>query len=555
MSNILKNTYSMQDMPYMEYADNVEEYDMKKRNRHYRSLKIQAVGAWLFTVSILLLATFHNHISYSNEIQMVLTIPVLLFFGASFYSDAWKHIHVGHSSMDILIALSSSVAFLFSLFNTFFPEFWYSFGLEPDVYYEVAVFIIAVGLTGKLLHFLPEELHNDERIAGTILPSLLGISVFVFFMWIIFGGMAMLPYAVYSIITVLIIACPCALGMAVPVALMRGISKAAEKHIWIRNSIALERLDKVDVVVFDKTGTLTEGRPTVTAWLWAQAQETYFKGILLAAEMNSDDSLAVAVTATLKEENIIPVQLESYEILKGKGVKVVYGGITYWVGSHKLLKDYQVFLSDVLGDMLVEYESDGCSMVYFGRGNELLSIIAVKDQVMPASLAVVKELRGQDIEICMLTGDGQRTASSVAGSLGIIHYISDALPDDKKTFIRELQLQGKTVAMVGDGVTDVQALSCANVSIAMNKDADSTTEGAMVAMKSADLLLLPRLFRLSRHTIRLMFQNSFWAVIFHLVGVLIAAGILYPVYGVLLSPLLATVVIALSCISILLNRF
>ena len=202
-----------------------------------------------------------------------------------------------------------------------------------------------------------------------------------------------------------------------------------------------------------------------------------------------------------------------------------------------------------MGGMLVEYESEGNSIVYFGREDELLAIIAVKDRLKATASGVVKELRGQGLDICMLTGDGERTASAIAGKLGIIRYMSDAQPEDKEAFIRELRLQGKKVVMVGDGVNDAQALAAADVSIAAGASAgDGLADKAMIVMKSADLQSLPRLFGLSRHTLRLMRRNFFRTMAFHLAGVLVAAGILYPVYGILLTPILAVTVIALSCI-------
>ena len=552
MSNILKKVCPAQELHCAEYADSMERCNMEERNRQYRSLKMQAVGAWLLAVPLLLLSIFGNYVSYGSEIQLPLAALALLFLGTSFYTDAWKRLREGRATMDTLIAFSASVAFLFSLFNTFFPDYWHDAGLQPHVYYEVTVLIVAVGLTGKVFRFLPEELHGEDRIANIIFPVLTGTAVAVFFIWILFGGVEAVPHALYSVISIFIVACPCALGLITPVALMRGIGRAADMHIWIKDSLALERLNKADVVVFDKPGTLTEGHPTVTAWLWAQYQEEYFKMVLLAAEMNSSNSLAAAITAALREEQITPARLDSCEILKGKGMKAAYKGMEYWVGSHKLLKDYQVYLSDVLGDMLVEYESEGNSIVYFGREGELLAIIAVKDQLKVTALGVVKELRGQELDICLLTGDGERTASTIAGKLGIIRYLSDALPDDKETFIRELRLQGKTVVMVGDGINDVQALAGADVSIAMGGYADDTlTDEAMIVIKSSDLQSLPKLFGLSRHTLRLMRQNSFWVIIYHLAGVLIAAGILYPVYGILLTPMLAAIAIVLSCVTLM----
>lgn len=552
MSNILKKVCSAQKQYCAEHADSMESGNVEERNRHYRSLKMQAAGAWLFAVPLLLLSIFRDHVTYGNEIQMLLAIPVLLFLGVSLYTDAWKQFRMGRITMDMLIAFSMFVAFLFSLFNTFFPDYWYEVGLQPHVYYEVAVLTTAVGLTGKVFRFLPDELHDGDRMAGIIFPALTGIAILVFVIWILFGGMEAVPHALYSVISIFIVACPCALGLVTPVALMRGIGKAARMHILIKDSLALERLSKADIVVFDKTGTLTEGHPTVIAWLWAQCQEEYFKEVLLAAEMNSTNSLATAISTALWEEGIIPARLDVCEVLKGKGMRVVYKDAEYWVGSHKLLKDYHVYLSDVLGDMLVEYESEGNSIVYFGRKNELLAIIAVKDQLKAAALGTVRELRASELDICMLTGDGERTASTIAGKLGIIRYMPDALPDDKETFIRELQLQGKMVVMIGDGINDVQALTCADVSIAMGENPDdATVEKTMVVMKSSDLQSLPKLFGLSRHTLRLMHQNSFWMVIYHLIGVLIAAGILYPVYGILLTPMLAAIVILLSCVTLI----
>lgn len=551
MSNILKKVCSAQELHCAEYADSMERCNMEERNRQYRSLKIQAAGAWLLTVPLFLLSIFRSYVPYGGEIQMLSAATALVFLGTSFYTDSWRQLRTGRTTMDTLIVFSASVAFLFSVFNTFFPDYWYGVGLQPHVYYEVAVLTVAVGLTGKIFHFLPEELHDENRIANIIFPVLTGMAIVVFFIWILFGGVEAVPYALYSVISIFIVACPCALGLVTPVALMRGIGKAAKMHIWIKNSLVLERLDKTNVVVFDKTGTLTEGHPTVTAWLWAQYQEEYFKRVLLAVETNSSNSLAMAITASLKEEQVTPVRLDGCEILKGKGMKAAYKGTEYWVGSHKLLKDYQVYLSDVLGDMLVEYESEGNSIVYFGREGELLAIIAVKDQLKITALGVVKELRGQNLDICMLTGDGERTASTIAGKLGIISYMSDALPDDKETFIHELRLQGKTVVMIGDGINDIQALACADVSIAMGGNADDAiAEEAMVVMKSSDLQSLPKLFDLSRHTLRLMRQNSFWVIIYHLIGVVVAAGILYPVYGILLTPMLATIAIVLSCVTL-----
>ena len=653
--------------------EHVEERQEEEQQKRYHRLKTRVIGAWIFAVPLLLLSMVFMHVPYSNEIQMVLAIPVLVLFGTPFYTGAWKQARLGRSNMDTLVALSTSIAFLFSVFNTFFPDFWYNRGLEPHVYYEAAVVIIAFVLTGKLMEerakgntstairklmglqpkkarvvrdgkeldvpldqlniddlvsvrpgeqipvdgFLTEgDSYVDEsmisgepipvekkigshvlagtinqkgsfiiraekvggetvlariirmvqeaqgskapvqrivdKVTGIFVPVVLGLSVLTFFIWMFFGGVDMLSHAMLSAVSVLVIACPCALGLATPTALMVGIGKAADHHILIKDAVALEQMRKVNVVVLDKTGTLTEGHPTVAGWLWAQPQEGHYKDILLAAELKSEHPLAI-VTALQEQENIVPATLDGFESITGKGIKVTYQGAEYWAGSHKLLKDYHATLTDVLGEMLAQYESDGCSIVYFGRKDELLAIVAIKDQIKATSAEAVRELRTQGIEVYMLTGDGERTASAVAGRLGNIQYIADALPDDKEEFVRQLQLQRKTVAMVGDGINDSQALACADVSIAMGKGTDIAMDVAMVTLMTSDLLLLPKAFNLSRQTVRLIHQNLFWAFIYNLIGIPIAAGLLYPINGLLLNPMLASAAMAFSSVSVVLN--
>ena len=606
---------------------------------------------------------------------MVLAIPVMVFFGGGFFTGAWKQAKLGRSNMDTLVALSTSIAFLFSLFNTFFPEFWYARGLEPHVYYEASAVIIAFVLTGKLMEerakgntstairklmgmqpkvarvlrngaeeeilienlqigdmvvvrpgeqipvdgqlsegdsYVDESMISGEpvpvekkkgdkvlagtinqrgsfiiyatqvgsetvlariismvqeaqgskapvqrivdRITGIFVPVVLGIAILTFVLWVAIGGSEYISYGILSAVSVLVIACPCALGLATPTALMVGIGKAASQHILIKDAVALEQMRKVDVVVLDKTGTLTEGHPTATGWLWAQSQEPYFKDVLLAAEMRSEHPLAGAIVSALQnEEKVKPAALDSFESITGKGIKVSYEGDTYWVGSHKLLKDFSATVNDVMAEMLVRYESDGNGIIYFGRENELLAIIAVSDPIKATSAEAVKELKRQGIDICMLTGDGQRTALAVSSRLGIERFVADALPDDKAEFVRELQMQGKKVAMVGDGVNDSQALALADVSIAMGKGTDIAMDVAMVTLMTSDLLLLPKAFQLSKQTVKLIHQNLFWAFIYNLIGIPIAAGILFPLNGLLLNPMLASAAMAFSSVSVVLN--
>ncbi|MDD3037724.1 heavy metal translocating P-type ATPase [Bacteroides sp.] len=651
-----------------------EKRQEEEQHKHYVRLKRKVIGAWIFVVPLLLFSMVLMHMPYSNEIQLVLTIPVMILFGGSFFTGAWKQLKLGRSNMDTLVALSTSIAFLFSLFNTFFPGFWYNRGLEPHVYYEASAVIIAFVLTGKLMEerakgntstairklmgmqpkiarvlrngveeeILIDQLQvgdlvvvrpgeqipvdgelsegdsyvdesmisgepvpvekkkGDKVLAGTInqrgsfiihaaqvgmetvlariirmvqeaqgskapvqrivdritsifVPVVLGIAILTFILWIVIGGSEYISYGILSAVSVLVIACPCALGLATPTALMVGIGKAASQHILIKDAVALEQMRKVDIVVLDKTGTLTEGHPTATGWLWAQPQQMHFKDVLLAAEMKSEHPLAGAIVSALQEEDIKPATLESFESITGKGIKVSYEGHTYWVGSHKLLKDFNAIVVDIMTDMLVQYESDGQGIIYFGRENQLLAIIAVSDPVKATSAEAVRELKRLGIDICMLTGDGQRTALAVSSRLGIERFVADALPDDKAEFVRELQLQGKKVAMVGDGINDSQALALADVSIAMGKGTDIAMDVAMVTLMTSDLLLLPKAFELSKQTVRLIHQNLFWAFIYNLIGIPIAAGVLFPINGLLLNPMLASAAMAFSSVSVVLN--
>lgn len=652
-----------------------EERQEEAQHQRYRQLKQQVIGAWILAVPMLLLSMVFMHVPYSNEIQLALTLPVLLFFGRSFYVNAWKQAKLGSSNMDTLVALSTSIAFLFSLFNTFFPEFWQSRGLQPHVYYEAAVVIIAFVLTGKLMEerakgntstaikklmrlqprtarvlrngaeedvrmdqlevgdlvvvrpgeqvpvdgciaqgdsyvdesmisgepIAVEKSVGDKVLAGTInqkgsfvikaaqvggatvlariirmvqeaqgskapvqrivdkitavfVPAVLAIAILTFVLWMVIGGTQYFSHAMLSAVSVLVIACPCALGLATPTALMVGIGKAASEHILIKDAVALEQMRKANVVVLDKTGTLTQGRPMVTGWLWEATQAPHYKNVLLAAELKSEHPLAAAIVSSLQEEEgVTPAMLTRFESITGKGVRVSYQEESYWVGSHKLVKEFGATISDTLGKMIVQYESEGNGIIYFGKEHELLAIIAVADQIKPTSIEAVKELKRRGIEVYMLTGDGQRTASTVASRLGIDYFVADALPDDKEEFVRELQLQGKRVVMVGDGINDSQALALADVSIAMGRGTDIAMDVAMVTLMTSDLLLLPKALELSKQTVKLIHQNLFWAFIYNLIGIPIAAGILFPLGGVLLNPMLASAAMAFSSVSVVIN--
>ena len=658
----------------IEAENKREEIKEQQQQKEYRTLRKQVVGAWVFAVPMMALSMVFMHWTFSNIMQLILTVPVMVLFGRSFYVGAWAQAKQGRCNMDTLVALSTSIAFLFSLFNTFFPQFWLSRGLESHVYYEASVVIIAFVLTGKLMEarakgntsaaikklmglqpktafirrnnqeveipieelkigdevvvrpgeqipvdgtlseghsYVDESMISGEPIAvektvgskvlaGTInqkgafvivasqvgsatvlariikmvqdaqgskapvqrivdkvtaffVPIVLIVSVITFALWWLIGGTELISYGVLSAVSVLVIACPCALGLATPTALMVGIGKAANQHILIKDAVALEQMCKISVVALDKTGTLTEGHPTVCGWIWEKQANEQFKNILLAAEMKSEHPLAEAIVESLQAEKIKPVILDSFESITGKGIVVKTCNTLYWVGNHKLIKDNEATLPDIITERLVEYEAEGNGIIYFGKGQDVLAAIAVTDAIKPTSSDAIKELQKQGIEVCMLTGDGQRTAQSVARKLGLNQFEADALPEDKENFVRELQLQGKKVAMVGDGINDSQALALADVSIAMGKGTDIAMDVAMITLMTSDLLLLPKAFGLSRQTVRLIKQNLFWAFIYNLIGIPIAAGVLFPLFGILLNPMLASAAMAFSSVSVVLN--
>ena len=654
--------------------DNSMEEQEEAEHSYYEQLQRKTVVAWIFALPVAFMGMFFMDFPGINWWMLVLSLPVLFYSGHAFYVNAWKQAKHFTSNMDTLVALSTSIAFLFSLFNTLYPRFWYEQGLEPHVYYEAATVIIAFVLVGKLMEekakgktsmairklmglqpktarilrdgkeediliselkkgdkvsvrpgervpvdglivegdtFIDESMIsgepipvekklNDKVLAGTInqngafvmsaekvgretvlaqiirmvqeaqgskapvqrivdkvtavfVPTVLAIAILTFIVWMIVGGVDDFSYAMLSAVSVLVIACPCALGLATPTALMVGIGKGAEAHILIKDAVALEQMRKVDTVVLYKTGTVTEGRPTVTGWLHDAGWVNEHKGILYAAELKSEHPLALAIVEELKKDGNKPAIIDSFESRTGRGIVVTRGGKTYWAGSHRLLNDFGAKVSDLLKSMVEEYERSGKSLVYFGEESTLLAVIVISDKVKPTSIQAVKQMQAEGKYVVLLTGDGHLTAQNVAGEINANRFIAEALPDDKENVIKELQREGRVVAMVGDGINDSQALARADVSIAMGKGTDIAMDVAMVTLMTSDLLLLPKAFKLSRKTVRLIHQNLFWAFIYNLIGIPIAAGILFPMYGILLNPMIASAAMACSSVSVVLN--
>ena len=576
--------------------------------------------------------------------------------------------------MDTLVALSTSIAFLFSLFNTLCPGFWLGKGLEPHVYYEASGVIIAFVLLGKLMEEraknstssaikglmglqpktarlvtdgreeevpisnlqvgnvvsvrpgekipvdgtllqgsssvdesmlsgepIPVEKNAGDRVlAGTInqkgaftmeatsvggttvlaqivqmvqsaqgskapvqrivdkisgifVPVVVLLSFLTFVCWLVIGGESYFSYALLSAVSVLVIACPCALGLATPTALMVGMGKGAEQHILIKDAFALENLCKVDTVVLDKTGTLTEGVPVVTDSYWISDDNIRYLDVLYTAEQKSEHPLASAILCWLEESGAKVCEAENFESLTGRGVRIQVEGVTYWVGSQGLLDIFQAGIPEKVRKQIGQWQEDGQSVVFYGQETRLLAVLAISDRIKPTSAEAVKELKKQGIEVHLLTGDGVRTAERVAATLDIGYYKAEVMPNDKEEYIISLQQQGKKVAMVGDGINDSQALARADVSIAMGKGTDIAMDVAMVTLITSDLLLLPSAIRLSKQTVRLIYQNLFWAFIYNVIGIPLAAGVLFPINGLLLNPMLASAAMAFSSVSVVLN--
>lgn len=674
----LKLKQSLQEIGFdmiIEEGDAARDLQQQAAEIHYKKLKRNTLLAWLFSLPIMVVSMFFMHHHYLNIPMMLLTLPVLFIFGRDFFTNGWRSVVKGSANMDTLVAMSTSIAFIFSVFNTFFPKFWLERGVEPMVYFEAATMIIAFVLLGKLLEerakgsttssikklmglqpkeatvirnkepfvvsisalvvgdiisvkpgekipvdgvvkegssFVDESMisgepiavekrEGDKVLAGTInqrgtflftatkvggdtllaqiikmvkeaqgskapvqriadkiaavfVPVVIGISLLTLILWLVIGGSGMFAKAILSAVSVLVIACPCALGLATPTALMVGIGRGAQEHILIKDATALEQMRRVNAVVLDKTGTLTEGEAVVTDWIWlTDEQKKLYRDIIFSIEERSEHPLASAIVNHINretlgiEDSVQRLQIEGFESITGSGVKALYNGESYFIGTKELLT------GDIGGEILAELTQQGKSTVVLYKENEPKVVIALWDKIKESSPESVSKLKKLGIEVHMLTGDNIKNASVVSQALGITHFKASALPQDKEDYIKDLQSKGMVVAMVGDGINDSQALSRADVSIAMGKGTDIAMDVAMMTLITSDIALLPKAFELSRRTVRLIRQNLFWAFIYNLIGIPIAAGVLYPFTGTLLNPMIAAAAMAFSSVSVVLN--
>ena len=389
-----------------------------------------------------------------------------------------------------------------------------------------------------------------DKIAGIFVPVVIGIAMLTFVLWLILGGGNGVVQGLLAAVTVLVIACPCALGLATPTAIMVGVGKGAENGILIKDAESLELAKKIDAVILDKTGTITQGRPEVTGMHWLNNDDTT-KDILFSIEKQSEHPLADAVVKNL--QGVATAPLTNFSSITGKGAKADHHGETYYVGNRKLLTENDISIAEPLQGQADEWGKQSKTVIWFADSKQALSVVAISDKIKETSVQAIKEMQDMGIALYMLTGDNEATAKAIAGQTGIEHYKADVLPQYKADFVNKLQQQGNVVAMVGDGINDSTALATADVSIAMGKGSDIAIDVAKMTIISSDLTKIPQAIRLSKQTVATIKQNLFWAFIYNLIGIPIAAGILYPINGFLLNPMIAGAAMALSSVSVVSN--
>lgn len=392
-----------------------------------------------------------------------------------------------------------------------------------------------------------------DKIAGIFVPIVIGIAILTFVTWMLVGGDNAFTHALLTSVTVLVIACPCALGLATPTAIMVGVGKGAENNILIKDAESLELAHKVNAVILDKTGTITEGKPVVTDLIWDVKVNADLEDILYAVETQSEHPLADAVVNHLKEKGAKKVELENFESITGRGVRANRKGLSYFVGNRKLIAENSVSISETILAKASQLQEQAKTVVYFFNCEEVLAVIAIADKIKATSAAAIRTLQEKGIEVYMLTGDNEQTARAVSKQVGLKHFKAEVLPSDKAEFVKLLQGEGKVVAMVGDGINDSHALAQADVSIAMGKGSDIAMDVAKMTLITSDLQSIPKALNLSSKTVRGIKQNLFWAFIYNVIGIPIAAGILFPVNGFLLDPMIAGAAMAMSSVSVVGN--
>jgi Cu+-exporting ATPase len=392
-----------------------------------------------------------------------------------------------------------------------------------------------------------------DRVAAWFVPTVIATAVLTFIVWSLVGPQPRLAHALVNAVAVLIIACPCALGLATPMAIMVGTGRGARAGVLIKNAEALEILEKVDTLVFDKTGTLTEGRPTVESVIPVSGgDETELIRLVASLEQGSEHPLGSAIVAAAKENNIPLTSATDFQSQTGLGISGKVNGKTVAAGNEKFLAQLRLSM-DPLRLKAEDLRRDGQTVIFAAVDGRPAGMIGIADPIKPSTPQALRDLKAAGLRVVMLTGDSRSTAKAVATKLGIDEFEAEILPEKKSEVVRRLQKQGRTVAMAGDGVNDAPALVQADVGIAMGTGTDVAIESAGVTLVKGDLAGILRARKLSQATMRNIRQNLFFAFVYNLLGVPIAAGVLYPIFGWLLSPILAATAMSFSSVSVITN--
>lgn len=663
LSKIMKqNGYDL-DVTKIEPSDANHSIPLKKKNGE----KTDAILAVLLSLPVFVISMLYMDMPYGGLISAVLSGIVVFYTGRGFFSRTFVQLKNRSVTMDTLVVLSTSIAYVFSLANLVYPEFWMSHGIAPHLYFEASAMIVAFILIGRMLEdrakdntaesirkliglqpqtalidrdgkrvevkisevvvgdilivrpgdkvsvdgevlggsslidasmlngeplpvsvsagskvyagtinmdgsfrFVATKIGKDtilsqiielvqkaqnskapvqklvDRIASVFVPVIISISIISFFSWYLLDPSGGLTRGLLAMVSVLVIACPCALGLATPTAIMVGVGAGAQRGILIKDAESLEVAKNIDVVVLDKTGTITQGYPEVTTMHWFD-ESPHFKDILRSLEQYSSHPLSGSVVSALTSGKNIPVS--QFGNRSGYGIQGVCDGVTYFAGNPAMAAEYGITTVSIPEYLL----SATGTQVFFGYRDHLIAVLIINDKVRETSAQAVSELLSQGIDVCMLTGDNEKTAQFVAKQVGISHVVAGVLPAEKSAFIKKMQAEGKKVAMVGDGINDSAALAQADLSIAMGHGSDIAISVAGITIVAPDLRKVSEAIMLSRLTVKSIRQNLFWAFIYNLTGIPLAAGILYPFFGVMLNPMIAGAAMALSSVSVVTN--
>lgn len=654
-----------------EQATEALPKETKKGNEH--SMMWRATGALLVAIPLVALSMIEGLFKGQDLAVWLLSTLSLVAFGRVFYVNAWKLLKHGTSNMDTLVALSTGVAYLYSVVNLCFPQWFLAHGITPNLYFDsagvITAFIllgraleerakqrttsairalmglqpkvvpfvtadgkvterpiasVAVGdlllarsgdriavdgevvsgasqvdesmLTGEaipvekavgntvcagtingngvltyratrvgkdttLAHIvrLVQEAQSSkvpvqalvDRIAAIFVPTIVVIAMLTFALWMLLSPENGLTHGMIALVSVLVIACPCSLGLATPTALIVGIGRGARNGILIKDAAALETALRVDTVVFDKTGTLTVGHPTVVAHLFQD--EEVDRNVLCSIERLSTHPLAEAIVRDLQKENAVNMEVAQFETIPGCGLQGDVNGLRFIVGQPERLVARGVVFSKEQNEVIEQWENNAYTAVAMARENKVVAMVAITDQIKPTAPQALAQLKACGLQTVMLTGDAMQTANRVAKQLEIDQVKARLLPEDKAAFVKQMQAEGHVVAMIGDGINDSAALAQADLSIAMGNGSDIAMHTAQLTLLTSDLMRLPEAIRLSKRTMKTIRENLFWAFFYNVISVPIAAGVLYPFCGFMLSPMVAGAAMALSSVSVVSN--